>query len=126
MRSQPVLKQQVTSQGCCIHLNKSNTCDRILTVFLRSTCRLKFGTIKIFCAKTTERKQENRKIHEFPTKKETKFLRVYYDSATTLTTGTKLKQHAEFCIFQLNCKYSESLDIRVFRIILLFFNVFLP
>ena len=50
---------------------------------------MKFDTIKIFRAKTTERKQENCEIREFPTKKETKFVRVYYNSATTLTTGTK-------------------------------------
>ena len=29
----------------------------------------KFHTIKIFCAKTTEKKQENREIRQFPTKK---------------------------------------------------------
>ena len=50
---------------------------------------MKFDTIKIFCAKTTERKQENHEIHEFPTKKETKFVRVDYNLATTLTTGMK-------------------------------------
>ena len=50
---------------------------------------MKFDTIKIFPAKTTEKKQENHEIHQFPTKKETKFMRIYYNSATTLTTGMK-------------------------------------
>ena len=31
---------------------------------------MKFNTIQIFHAKTTERKEENHEIHEFPTKKE--------------------------------------------------------
>ena len=50
---------------------------------------MKFDTIKIFHAKTTERKQENREIHQFPTKKETKFMRGYYNLAMTLTMGMK-------------------------------------
>ena len=52
---------------------------------------MKFNTIKIFHAKTTERKQENHKICEFPKKKETKFVRVYYNSATTLPIGHEVK-----------------------------------
>ena len=38
-----------------------------------------------------QRKQENHKIREFPTKKETKFVRVNYNSATTLTNRCKVK-----------------------------------
>ena len=70
-------------------LGQSNTCDRILIFFKDLLAGMKFDTIKIFHAKTTERKQENCEIRQLPTKKETKFVQVYHNSATTLTTGTK-------------------------------------
>ena len=68
-----------------------NTCNRIQIVFFFRDllAGTKFDTIEIFHAKTTEEKQENHEIHQFSTKKETKFVRVYHNSAKTLTTGMK-------------------------------------
>ena len=50
---------------------------------------MKFNTIAIFCANTTERKQEICEIHEFSARKEMKFMRVDYNSETTLSMSMK-------------------------------------
>ena len=124
-RSLQVLKANKLHHNSNIYHQK--TCGRILIVFfLRSTCRCKIRSRKIFCARTTEEKQESRKIHPFSTKKGTKFVQVYNNSAKMLTTGTKRSYPSKFCIFRLKRKYSESLDIRVFHVIFYCFNILVP
>ena len=87
---------------------------------------MEFYTIEIFHAKTTEKGQERSKICEFPAKKDTNFMRFYYELSNNSDQGRKVELEG-----RISCSLNKLQVLRKvlkFESFILFyyFNIFLP